>query len=141
MAATNAQPRSSATSAEPLYREALARLLAECARGLASTKDSQPADARPMRRLQQNLSEFVAGESAPGDVQFAAFFADMIIADAFKNVFGDQIWSEEAEGSRRKLCGLFADFFRDLSDATAKANHPTQFECIKNLVHYCPVKC
>jgi hypothetical protein len=133
MASTSAQPKS-ATSADVLYREALARLLAECARGLASMKDARPADARAMRQLQQNLSEFVGSESAPGDVQFAAFFVDTIIADAFRNVFGDQIWSEESEASHRRLCILFADFFRDLSAAMAKSGEPAQFECIKNLV-------
>jgi hypothetical protein len=120
-------------SRRALYHHALADLIAECARGIAPAQDGL-VDARAMRRLQQNLHEFMATGNAPDDVQFAAFFVDMMIADAFKNIFGDQIWSEEIENAGRKLCVLFSNSLDDLSRALTEEDEAAQFGCFKNLV-------
>lgn len=115
-----------------LYRRTLAGLFAECASGLVQT--GQPADARAMRKLQQRLGEFFDSDHAPRDVQFAAFLVDAMIADAFKNVFGDQIWSEEAEVSRVRLCAGFRSFFERISLAVSRNDGLSQFESFQALI-------
>jgi hypothetical protein len=115
-----------------LYRQALAALFADCARGLAQT--GQSPDASAMRKLQQRLGEFFDSDNAPREVQFAAFFVDAMIGDAFKNVFGDQIWSEEAEASRIKLCARFQNFFESISTAFDQNQKPAQFEAFQSLI-------
>jgi hypothetical protein len=115
-----------------LYRQALAALFADCARGLAQTGESP--DASAMRGLQHRLGEFFDSDNAPREVQFAAFFVDAMIGDAFKNVFGDQIWSEEAEASRIRLCARFQEFFESISVAFGRNEKLSQFEAFQNLI-------
>ncbi|MDP1866091.1 MAG: hypothetical protein Q8L13_07080 [Bradyrhizobium sp.] len=119
-------------SKHDLYRQALATLFADCARGLSQTGAS--ADAQAMRILQQRLGEFFDSDHAPREVQFAAFFIDAMIGDAFKNVFGDQIWSEEAEASRIRLCARFQDFFENISTAVEQNEKSSQFEAFQDLI-------
>ena len=92
------------------------------------------ADARAMRLLQQRLGEFIHSDHAPREVQFAAFFVDVMIGDAFKNVFGDQVWSEEAEEARITLCTRFRHFFERIAAAIGDNEERLQFESFKDLV-------
>ncbi|MFH1341026.1 MAG: hypothetical protein ABIL01_07410 [Pseudomonadota bacterium] len=132
MFSVNVDAGSPKNASHDLYRRALAGLFSDCARGLAQT--GQSADARAMRNLQQGLAEFFDSDHAPREVQFAAFFVDAMIADAFKNVFGDQVWSEEAEASRIRLCSRFRGFFESISAAVGDNESLSQFEAFQDLI-------
>jgi hypothetical protein len=136
MMAPNEQPGSVARNdpdRQP-YHYALSALLTECAETLESSAYAESPNAAAMRVLQENLDELIASNDSPSDIQFAAFLTDTIIADAFKNFFGDALSYEEADRARRDLCRRLARLFAELSDALIAADEPKQNSCFKDYV-------
>lgn len=102
----------------------MAAAFAECAATLArahSTRDAEAPDASSLRDLQEYLQDFIKNEGTPEDVRYAAFFVDMLISDAFRNFFGDLVYSKIADEARAEACVHFATLFNET--AAAVRNH------------------
>jgi hypothetical protein len=111
--------KTAAASAPPgdsILREVLAAMFFDCSRGLKENADALP-DAAPARELQEDLREFVSNPLLSQEAQFAAYLGDVVIADAFRNFFGDQISSCRTDAARGDVVNKIARLF----DALAKS--------------------
>jgi hypothetical protein len=96
---------------DPVLRQALAAALSDCATALAHANGegaAAAADASSLRDLQEYLQAFIKTEGIPDDIRYSAFIVDMLISDAFRNFFGDLLYSKMAEDARIEACLLFA---------------------------------
>ncbi len=125
--------QSKAADMQP-YHHALSSLLLECSEALSSSADKEQPNATAMRGLQEHLCDFANSREAPGNIQFVAFFTDTIIADAFKNFFGDALSYEETDQARRDLCSSLSLLFAQLSEAILEDSDLNQYKALQTYV-------
>jgi hypothetical protein len=114
------------------YRSALAAALCACAEALHADRAAASPDARAMRELQEQMRRFEAAEAAPSDIQFVVFILDIIIADVFRNYFGDLISTKQTDKARRDVCSLVAELFESWSTAIVAGDNARQFAGLKD---------